>query len=231
LTPFDLLDAALGKAIDQLSRPVDAIRHQAKTVTVGTSRKFAPLRGVVFDALAELGFKAENLTQRDVLTIKRLQPAVEAVRGYTQYRLEGLDEDGMPTDASTISVERRGGLAEGMKSRAENGAPLMGSKRTLVKNREVFAGGGRSDGASIFIIPLLGAGYTLERLLLFHVDFAEGLSVAQKREVLGEKLPEIRNILNEENLAWRDDYIRDIPMKFLLGEAAEVIADAIKRHI
>jgi glucosamine--fructose-6-phosphate aminotransferase (isomerizing) len=231
LTPLDLLDAALGKGIDQLSRPVDAIRHQAKTVTVGTSRKFAPLRGVVFDALAELGFGAENLTQKDVLTIKRLQPAVEAVRGYTQYRLEGLDEDGLPTEASRISVERRGGLAEGMKSRAENGAPLMGSKRTIVKNREVYAGGGRSDGASILIIPLLGAGYTLERLLLFHVDFAEGLGVARKREVLGEKLLEIQNILNEENLAWKVDYIRDIPMKFLLGEAAEVVADSIKKRI
>ncbi len=231
MTPLDLLDVALGKAIDQLSRPVDAIRHQAKTVTVGTSRKFPSLKGVVFDALAALGFAAENLTQKNVLAIKRLQPAVEAVRGYTQYRLDGLDEDGLPTDASMISVERRGGLAEGMSSRAETGAPLMGSKRTIVKNREVYAGSGRSDGASILIIPLLGTRYTHERLLLFHVDFAEGLSFAQKSEVLGEKLLEIRNILNEENLAWRDEYIRDIPMKVLLGDAAEVIADAIKKRI
>jgi len=231
MTPLDLLDAAVGKAIDQLSRPVDAIRHQAKTVTVGTTRKYPSLRGVLFDSLAELGFGAENLTQKAVLAIKRLQPAVEAVRGYTQYRLEGLDEDGLPTDASMISVERRGGIAEGMKSRAETGAPLMGSKRTIVKNRELYAGGGRSDGASIILIPLLGTGYALERLLLFHVDFAESLDVAQKREVLGEKLLEIQNILNEENLAWDDGYIRDIPLKFLLGEAAEVIAAAIKRRI
>jgi glucosamine--fructose-6-phosphate aminotransferase (isomerizing) len=231
LTPLDLLDAALGKAIDQLSRPVDAIRHQAKTVTVGTSRKFAPLRGIVFDALAERGFTAENLSQKNVLAIKRLQPAVEAVRGYTQYRLEGLDEDGLPTDGSRISVERRGGLAEGMRSRAEKGAPLMGSKRTIVNNGEVYAGEGRSDGASILIIPLLGAGYALERLLLFHVGFAEALSIALKREVLGEKFLEVQNILNEENIAWRDEYIRDIPMKFLLGEAAEVIADAIKKRL
>jgi glucosamine--fructose-6-phosphate aminotransferase (isomerizing) len=38
-SPLDMLDITLGKAIDELARPVDAIRHQAKTVTVGTSRK------------------------------------------------------------------------------------------------------------------------------------------------------------------------------------------------
>ncbi len=231
MTPLDLLDAVVGKAIDQLSRPVDAIRHQAKTVTVGTSRKYPSLRGVVFDALAALGFSAENLTQKAVLAIKRLQPAVETVRGYTQYRLDGLDDDGLPVDATTISVERRGGMAAGMRSRAEAGAPLMGSKRTIVKNREVYAGSGRSDGASILIVPLLGAGNRLERLLLFHVDFAEGLSLAQKKEVLGDKILEIQNVLNEENFSWKDDYIRDIPMKFLLGEPPEVIAAAIKRRL
>jgi glucosamine--fructose-6-phosphate aminotransferase (isomerizing) len=38
-SPLERLDICLGHAIDELSRPVDAIRHQAKTVTVGTSRK------------------------------------------------------------------------------------------------------------------------------------------------------------------------------------------------
>jgi glucosamine--fructose-6-phosphate aminotransferase (isomerizing) len=230
-TALDLLDVTVEKAVDQLSRPVDAIRHQAKTVTVGTSRKYPPLRGILFDALARLGFKAENLTQKAILSIKRLQPAVEEVRGYTQYRLDGLDENGLPIDASTILVEHRGGIAEGMRSRAETAVPLMGSKRTIAKNGDVYAGVGRSDGASIIIIPLLGAGYSLERLVLFHVRFAESMGVTQKKEVLGEKLLEIQNILNEEDLAWKDDYIRDIPLKSLLGEAAEVIAGAIKEGI
>ena len=34
----DDLTAALTQAIDELTRPVDAIKHQAKTVTVGISR-------------------------------------------------------------------------------------------------------------------------------------------------------------------------------------------------
>src|SRR5207248_9614421 len=35
---LDHLTAALTKGIDELTRPVDAIKHQAKTVTVGISR-------------------------------------------------------------------------------------------------------------------------------------------------------------------------------------------------
>ncbi|OGD17835.1 MAG: hypothetical protein A2W03_15415 [Candidatus Aminicenantes bacterium RBG_16_63_16] len=229
--PPDLLDATLSRAIDELSRPVDAIRHQAKTVTVGTSRKMPALKGVLFEAVAALGFTAENLTQKDWAAVSRLQPAIEKLRGYTLYRLSGLDEDGAPTDDSTISVVVKGGIAEGMRSRADIATPLIGTKRTIVKNRDVYAGGGRSDGASIIIMPLLGAGLDPEHLLLFHVEFSEILSADQKKMTLGEKLMEIKNLLNEENLPWRDDCLRDIPIKILLGEAVESIADMIKKGI
>ncbi len=63
-SPIDLLDITLGHAVDELSRPIDAIRHQAKTVTVGTSRKETPLKGVVFDLLRELAFSAQVAPER-----------------------------------------------------------------------------------------------------------------------------------------------------------------------
>ena len=37
-TVVEDLTAALTKAIEELTRPIDAIKHQAKTVTVGISR-------------------------------------------------------------------------------------------------------------------------------------------------------------------------------------------------
>jgi glucosamine--fructose-6-phosphate aminotransferase (isomerizing) len=210
---------------------VDAIRHQAKTVTVGTSRRMPAMKGVLFEAMAALGFTAENLTQKDWAAISRLQPAIEKVGGYTLYRVSGLDEDGAPTDDSTISVVGKGGIAENMRSRADLATPLIGTKRTIVKNKDVYAGGGRLDGASIVIIPLLGAGPNPERLLLFHVQFAENPGIDQKKMILGEKLAELKNVLDEENLFWNDAYIRDIPVKVLLGEAVEVIAAMIKKGI
>jgi glutamine---fructose-6-phosphate transaminase (isomerizing) len=230
-SPLDMLDMTLGKAIDELARPVDAIRHQAKTVTVGTSRKAETLKGVVFDSLYSLGFTIENLSQKDILAVKRIQPAIISVKGFSLYSITGLDIDGMPTDLSILKLERKGGIAVNLRSRAEKGAPLMGTKRTLIKNREIYAGSGKSDSASIVIIPLLGPNLIPETLALLHVDFDNELGTEKKKGILGEKLGDIRNMLNEENIAWQDEFIQALPVKLLLGEAPEVIADIIKKEI
>jgi glutamine---fructose-6-phosphate transaminase (isomerizing) len=230
-SPIEMLDITLGKAIDELARPVDAIRHQAKTVTVGTSRKVEALKGVIFDSLYALGFTTENITQKDILAIKRIQPAVNSVKGFALYSIKGLDIDGMPTDSSRLMLEKKGGVAAGLKSRADAGTPLMGTKRAIIKNRDIYAGSGKSDSASIVIISLLGQNLIPEQLVLFHVDFETALDIEKKKAILGEKLGDIMNMLDEENIAWQDDFIRDLPVKLLLGEAPEVIADIIKKEI
>lgn len=227
-SPLDLLDLALGRAIDELARPVDAIRHQAKTVTVGTSRKVERLKGVLFDPLGELGFSSDNLSAKDALAIKRLQHAVTGLKGFTLYRVEDLDDFGQPTDLSTIAIVQRGGIAQDMPSRADHKTALMGTKRTIVRTGDVYAGGGKSDNASIVIMPLLGGAHHIEHLLLLHVDFSAGLSPAQKRDVLGERYGDIKDLMNEENLPWSDELLQDLPIKFLLGEAVEVIVNRIK---
>ncbi len=230
-SPIEMLDITLGKAIDELARPVDAIRHQAKTVTVGTSRKIEALKGVIFDSLYSLGFTTENITQKDILSIKRIQPAVNSVKGFALYSLTGLDIDGIPTDSSMLKLVKKGGVAADLKSRADTGTPLMGTKRTIIKNREIYAGSGKSDSASIVIISLLGQNLIPEQLILFHVDFETSLDIEKKKAILGEKLGDIMNMLDEENIAWQDNFIRDLPVKLLLGEAPEVIADIIKKEI
>jgi len=227
-SPLEMLDITLGKAIDELSRPVDAIRHQAKTVTVGTSRKVETLKGVLFDPMTGLGLSFENLMAKDVLTLKRLQHAVSGIKGYTLYRISNLDEEGRPNDFTTVAIVKKGGIAERMNSRADKESPLMGTKRTIVRTGEIYAGGGKSDDASIVIIPLLGESHSIENLLLLHVDFREDLSPADKREVLGEKYADIKNLMNEQNLPWSDDFLDRLPIKYLLGEAVEVIVGAIK---
>ncbi|MEN6473285.1 MAG: SIS domain-containing protein [Syntrophaceae bacterium] len=230
-SPLEMLDITLGKAIDELSRPVDAIRHQAKTVTVGTSRKVEALKGVLFDPMTGLGLSFENLMAKDVLTLKRLQLAVSGIKGYTLYCIRNLDEEGRPNDFSTISTVKKGGIAQGIRSRADEESPLMGTKRTIVRTGEIYAGGGKSDDASIVIIPLLGESHSIENLLLLHVDFQEHLSPANKREVLGEKYADIKNLINEQNLSWSDDFLDKLTIKFLLGEAVEVIVGAIKTGV
>jgi glucosamine--fructose-6-phosphate aminotransferase (isomerizing) len=230
-SPLEMLDITLGKGIDELARPIDAIRHQAKTVTVGTSRKTETLKGVLFDSLYAQGFTTENISQKDILAIKRIQPAISLVRGFALYSITGLDIDGMPTDSSKLKLEKKGGVAVNLKSRADTGAQLMGTKRAIIKNREIYAGSGKSDSASIVIISILGPNLIPEQLVLFHVDFDNELGIEKKKGILGEKLGDIRNMLNEENIAWQDEFIRVLPVKLLLGEAPGVIADIIKKEI
>jgi glucosamine--fructose-6-phosphate aminotransferase (isomerizing) len=223
-----MLDTSLGKAIDELSRPVDAIRHQAKTVTVGTSRKAETPKGVLFDTLEDLHFSLENIPAKDGIRLKRLQEAVSGISGYTLYEIRKLNEVGKPTPDTTITVKNKYGIAAGMHSRAEDTCILMGTKKTIVRTGDVYAGDGKWDNASIIIIPLIGTHRIVENLLLLHVNFNEGLPVEQKKEVLGDKFNDIKNLIDEYNITWDDSFLENLPMKFLLGEDVEVIAKEMK---
>ncbi len=228
-SPLDLLDVTLGRAIDELTRPIDAIRHQAKTVTVGTSRKEKELKGIIFDLLEELKFAAKDLTYRNVMTISRIQPAISAVRGYTVYAINNLDDRGNPAEGSIIKIRKKGGVAKNMKSRAESSVMLMGTKRTIVSTGHAYIGKGKADGAAIVILPVLGENEFVSNLVLLHVDYNELLPVGKKKEVLGYRYNDIRNLVNEYNIVWDDNYLEKIPLIDLFSEPVENIAGRIKR--
>ena len=230
-SPIDLLNIAFGHAIDELSRPIDAIRHQAKTVTVGTSRKEEMLRGVLFDLLASLKCTPKNLKAENILALDRVQKAVAGVRGYTLYEIANLDAEGQPTDRTTISIVNRGGVSVGMVSRAEASKALMGTKRTIARTGNLYVGLGRVDSRPLVIIPLLKGGDGVSGLLLVHVDFNPALSVADKVEILGDRYRDIQNLVNEYNLPWNDDYLGALPIEILLGESVEFIATKIRKTL
>lgn len=227
-SPLDLPEIFLGRAIDELSRPIDAIRHQAKTVTVGTSRKEEPLKGVLFDILGELGFTTRDLFGKEIPVIKRLQRATSLVRGYTLYDINNLNAEGKPQDTSTITISRKGGVSLQMKSRVETSGTLMGTKKTIVRTGEIYAGLGKSDKTPIVILPLLKERDDVRNLLLLHVDFSESLRPDERKEVMGDRYYDIRNLIDEYNLTWDDSCLEEIPMGVLFGEAPEVIAGEIR---
>ena len=230
-SPIDLLDVTLGHTVDELSRPIDAIRHQAKTVTVGTSRKETPPGGVLFDLVAELSFTAKSLLSTNVFALRSIQKAVTAVNGYTLYAVNHLDAEGKPGDDATIEIRNRGGVSLGMHSRAEKSGLLMGTKKGIVASGQIYVGQGKSDGASVVIVPLPGEEERVRHLLLIHVTFNEALSVRERKELLGGRTNDIRNLIQEYNLAWDDRCLGEIPLGVLLGEPVEVIAGQIRRDI
>jgi glutamine---fructose-6-phosphate transaminase (isomerizing) len=230
-SPIDLLNIAFGHAIDEMSRPIDAIRHQAKTVTVGTSRKEEMLRGVLFDLLASLKCSAKNLKAENMLALDRIQKAIAGVRGYTLYEIGDLDVEGHPTDETTLSIVNRGGVSVGMVSRAETSKALMGTKRTIARTGNLYVGLGRVDGRPLVIIPLIRGGEGVSGLLLVHVDFNPALTAADKVEILGDRYRDIRNLVNEYNIHWDDAYLGELPIEILLGESVEFIATKIRKTL
>ena len=222
-SPLDMLDVCLGRAIDDLSRPIDAIRHQAKTVTVGTSRKGEMIKGIIFDFLKELEFSLENLTTKDGAAARRLQRSLSAICGYTLYDVENLDVDGTPEDGTTISIRERSGISLEIRSRVEKKRVLRGTKRTIIRTGEIYAGLGKLDKAPIVIMPLLGENHRIRYILLLHVIFRDDLTASEKKEVLGEKFNKINNLVNEYDFSWDDAYLDGLPVELLLGEGVDVI--------
>ena len=80
-TPAGLVDdltASLSRAIEELTRPVDAIKHQAKTVTVGISRSDeALLDRPLVQAVLAAGAPRERLGYTTLRSLAALDPAVD----------------------------------------------------------------------------------------------------------------------------------------------------------
>lgn len=231
VSPISFLDVILGKAIDELTRPIDAIRHQAKTVTVGTTRREKVFKGIIFDLLEGLNFSIKDLTYKNVMTVSRIQPVVLAVRGYTIYDINNLDAQGNPAEDSTITILKKEGVASQMISRTETSKLLMGTKRTIVSTGQVYIGKGKADGASIVILPLRGKSDFIGNLLLLHVDYDEHLSLLEKKKALGYRYNDIRNLVNEYNINWDDGYLEKIPIADLFSEPVETLAGRIKQLV
>jgi hypothetical protein len=86
----------LGESINLMSRPVDAIKHQAKTVTVGTSRISERVEGILFDTLFDHELDIAQVVNRNVIVMKNIQAVIDHVKGSILYRIDGLNLLGDP---------------------------------------------------------------------------------------------------------------------------------------
>ncbi len=168
-TVVEDLTAALTQGIEELTRPVDAIKHQAKTVTVGISRSDEELLQVALarEVLAA-GASRDALSYRALRTLVALDPAIEQVVGYTRYRIEG-DVD---TDDALVHVIDRGGIALDMRSKTEDDPRLVGTKHRVATQREVTVARGRRDGRTVVIVPEVKDNETVG-LTLLHAKFVD----------------------------------------------------------
>ncbi len=217
------LTAALTRGIDELTRPVDAIKHQAKTVTVGISRTDESLLDVeLVRAALDAGAARDRLTYATLRTLADVSPAIDAVVGYTRYRIEGHVEDG-----ATITVVDRGGIARDLPLRTEANPVLRGTKHQVASDQLVLVGKGRSDGRTIVIVPEVKDGDTTG-ITLLHVRFVDHLSASVARSVLSgyrRRLAALHDAVTETEPTFRDDLLAEVPVGELLTEPVSVLAD------
>lgn len=226
---LDTLMESLGLAINLMARPIDAIKHQAKTVTVGTSRLLEKLEGVLFDTLETYGFNQTHLTHVNIQVLKNLQGVIHHVEGAILYRIHGLNVLGEPTDATTIQVIQKTGTLSPLTSRVETDPRLKGTKRIIAREGNVFIGRGRKDGRSIVIIPVLSGSppNVMNHQLLLHVAFQTDVPLDARILALGGKLERLRNIVQENSVVWKDAYLERVKLADLFGQSAEKTGEFI----
>jgi glucosamine--fructose-6-phosphate aminotransferase (isomerizing) len=220
----DDLTGALTRAIEELTRPVDAIKHQAKTVTVGISRSDEGLLAtpLVREVLAA-GAGRDRLTYRTLKHLAALSPAVEAVVGYTRYRIEG---DPRGADA-TIEIVDRGGLGREVPSRVERNHQLRGTKRRVALEGDVLVARGRADGRTVLFVPEL-KGAQVTGITLLHVRIPDRLPVATIKGVLQgyrSRYDAMTDFVSETEPAFRDDLLGTVDAVDLLTEPIADLAD------
>jgi glutamine---fructose-6-phosphate transaminase (isomerizing) len=223
----DDLTAALTRAIDELTRPIDAIKHQAKTVTVGISRTDETLLQVpLVSAVLAAGAPRDSLSYRTLRTLADVDPAVAEVTGWIRYRVEG-DIDATEVPAAVVD---RGGLAAEIPSRTERSGVLRGTKHTVALEQQVFVTRGRDDGRTIVIVPEVKDGVTTG-ITLLHLRLHDRLPVASARAVLQGyrgRYAALRDAVTETEGVFREDLLAEQPAADLLVLPIHTLADRWK---
>jgi glutamine---fructose-6-phosphate transaminase (isomerizing) len=224
----DLLDA-LTSGINELTRPVDAIKHQAKTVTVGISRSEDVLfrAGLVQDTLAA-GAPQDRLSYRVLRTLSELDPSVESIDGFTRYRIEGGFGPG-----ATIHVVDRGGIATSIPSRTDRNPALRGTKHRAAEEREVTVARGRSDGRTVIFVPETKDA-EITGMTLLHVTFRPALTPALARQVLSgyrNRYAALADAVTETEPVFDDELLATMPFVDLLTEPVNVLAERWRRNV
>jgi glucosamine--fructose-6-phosphate aminotransferase (isomerizing) len=226
-TPGVLLDdtaAGLTAAIEELTRPIDAIKHQAKTVTVGISRSDESLLEVpLVSGVLRAGSARDRLTYSTLRTLGELDPAVVEIVGSTRYGVE----DGANLDHATLVVLDRTGVSLGLPSRVDRDPRLRGTKALVAREQELMVAQGRSDGRTVVIVPETKDGVTTG-LVLLHVRLADSLPASTARAVLQgyrRRYQALKDAVTETEDVFRDDLLTAQSVVDLLCEPILSLAD------
>jgi len=216
---IDELVTILTRAIEELTRPIDAIKHQAKTVTVGISRSDeGVLDRALVQAVLAAGSGRDRLGYRTLKVLADLDPAVADVIGFTRYAI----------DHNRIEVIDRGGIARDLPSRVDRINELVGTKRRVVAERQTLVARGRSDGRTVILVPET-KGNQCTGITLLHVRFHDRIDALTMRSVLqgyDQRYDRLVDWVTETEGSFDDTLLGELPVADLLIGPISEAADA-----
>lgn len=218
----DLTDG-LTLAIGELTRPVDAIKHQAKTVTVGISRSEQALyASMLVKAVLAAGATRDRLGYRALRSLAGLGGAVAEVTGWTRYQVEGR----VGVDA-TVQVVDRAGVALHIPTRTDRDPRLRGSKSRAASLREVLVARGGADQRTVVIVPEVKQG-EVTGITLLHARFHDRLPADQAQAVLSgylDRYDALVDAVTERVPTFDPAVLGEIPIVDLLTEPVHLLAE------
>jgi glucosamine--fructose-6-phosphate aminotransferase (isomerizing) len=216
--------ATLTLTIEELTRSIDAVKHQAKTVTVGTSRDDSDLyEGPIVTALESAGSDVQSLSLATLRAVREHESLVGRVLGVTRYRMTSQHQQ------RDICVTRKTGIAETLPSRADSGAPLAGSKRRVVDLGMPRLVRGRNDGRIVFLVPESVAG-RIDHLSVIHVELRPLDQVGNLVRILkysDDRLGEIEAAVTEVHPVFEPGWLLELPVEDVLLASVESVAERL----
>ena len=217
-TPATLLEdlnAALTIGIEELTRPIDAIKHQAKTVTVGISRSDEELIQLnLVTNMLEAGTPRERISYKNLRYLAALDATIKSISGFIRYAIEG----DVQSSTAQVHVIDRGGIAYDLISRTDRDPKLKGSKHLVASKQEVTITRGRHDQRIIILVPEIKDKETVG-ITLLHVELESHLSEQAARHVMEgykDRFTAISDYVTETEPTFRADILASIPVADLL---------------
>ena len=173
-------ESVLRDCFEETSRPIDTIRHQAKTVTVGISRPGREIAPVLLGALADLGVAPASLAEHDRQTLIAVSPVLTDVPGGILYRVVGEAPDGAPL----LQAARKAGRSD-VPSGYDRPKAAAGSKRRALRLGRAILSAGPHGKENLLLVPVFDEqDWTVTGLVLLHADVAAQASLQQKTALL-----------------------------------------------
>ena len=216
------LALVLTTAIEELTRPIDAIKHQAKTVTVGISRADESLlQSMLTTEVLATGVDRDSLSYKTLRTLAAVAPGVSAVDGYTRYKISGeVDE------SPEIAVISKGGVAENMVSRAESDPVLRGTKRRVAVEQLPIVTVG-TDDKTVLIIPEVKGSKTIG-LTLCHLTLLDKMPAEAARSTMQNyrnRYRQLTDVVTEATPEFDDSILGNVPTVQLLTAPISEVAE------